>query len=162
MKTFYVSVGSNISPRVNIPKSLRLLKRQFRVKKLSSIYETPPAGPAGAAHFWNLAAKIETRLSKQKVREKLKRIEARLGRKKIRGDKYAPRTIDLDLFLPARDEKLAFVMIPLAEIAPGVKSPASKKTFAVIAGHLKSGTSGFRKIRIKKSGKPGEKTSRKA
>ncbi len=75
MNSFFLSVGSNIRPGQNIPRCLELLRREFTVKKISSVYETEPVGPWGLGTFWNLAVSIESKANSQKVREKLRALE---------------------------------------------------------------------------------------
>ena len=97
----YLSLGSNIQPQKNIPACLKKLKEAFRVRKVSSIYETSPVGPSGPAarkgprpvgkqKFWNLAVEIETRLPRPRLVRALRRIEYELGR--VRSPRrFAPR-----------------------------------------------------------------------
>ena len=157
MQTIFLSLGSNIEPQKNIPACLEILKKEFRVKKISSIYETDPVGPRGDLRqksrripacppagrgpkfqwrkkFWNAAAAIETDLDAKRLTEKLRRIEERLGRRRDPADKFAPRTIDIDILLYDQRQmstpKLTiphprmlerdFVMMPLKEIAPAL------------------------------------------
>ena len=148
MNRFYISAGSNIKPEKNIPACLKTLKTAFPSARFSTIYETDPVGPAGNLKFWNLAVQIETPLEREKVFHKLREIEESLGRKR-EGDKFAPRTIDLDL-LPQKDyQRFAFIMIPLAEIAPEEKDVETGKTFRELAGPLKKEAESFRKIDLR-------------
>lgn len=59
MPTYYLSIGSNVRPNENIPRCLDVLKKELLVRKVSTIYETNPVGPAGNQNFWNLAVSIE-------------------------------------------------------------------------------------------------------
>lgn len=144
MTAAYLSLGSNINPQKNIPDAIRLLKENLTVLKVSSIYETDPVGPSGNLKFWNLAISVQSE-DRDMLRSKLRAIEERLGR--IRGEnKSAPRTIDIDV-LPQPDyQKLAFVMIPLAEIAPEEKDPETGLRFIEIAEKIKDQAGNFRKI----------------
>ena len=150
MNEVFLSVGSNIEPEKNIPACLKILKETFPVKKTSSIYETDPVGSAGNRKFWNLAVLIETGLARKALIKELQKIEASLGRQRDPHDKFAPRSIDLDI-VPAPDYlEQPFVMIPLAEIAPGTVDPDSGRTFAAWAeGHIEKGYK-FRRVEIKK------------
>lgn len=147
---FFLSLGSNIDPEKNIPACLDLLKKNFRIRKISSIYETEPAGPAGNQKFWNLALSLESDLAREVLTANLRRIEETLGRKRNPADKFAPRTIDIDL-LPQPDyQHQAFVIIPLAGIAPREKDPETGKTFEELAAVLREKESEkFRKINLK-------------
>ena len=121
----YLSIGSNIKPAQNIRACLQKLKNAFPIRRVSSVYETSPVGPVGGEKFWNLALEIETPLSRFQMQHQLRRLESELGRVRNR-NKFAPRPIDIDLVLyknwrRAGFEKLAFVLFPLAELAPRLK-----------------------------------------
>jgi 2-amino-4-hydroxy-6-hydroxymethyldihydropteridine diphosphokinase len=136
MSTFFLSLGSNIRPEKNIPVCLERLKKKFHVKQISSIYETKPVGAAKGGNFWNLAAAIETDLDQETLSRELRQIENALGRKRDPRDKYAPRTIDIDLLPQPGYQKQAFIMIPLAEIAPKEIDPESGRSIADLANTL--------------------------
>lgn len=147
MTPYYLSLGSNIEPEKHIPACLDLLKEKFAVRKISTIYETAPVGPAGTQNFWNLAVKIESDLTPEEITQTLRKIEESLGRRRNPQNRFAPRTIDIDL-LPFPDyEKQAFVMIPLAQIEPEGTDRKSQKTFAEIAKDLKPKKGWAKKIR---------------
>ena len=145
MSRIFLSIGSNIEPQKNIPACFKALRKEFYLKKISSVYETVPEGPAGNQNFWNAAAEIETELDLESLTKKLRRIEDQLGRKRDSQNKFAPRTIDLDI-LPQEDyQKRAFIMIPLAEIAPEERDLETGKSFRELAENLKKHTV-FKKI----------------
>lgn len=127
-----VGIGSNIRPAENVAASLRLLAAAVAVRKLSSVYRTEPEGRPEQPMYYNCAAAIETDLSPEALRnEVLRPIEERLGRVRT-ADKFASRTIDLDLILYGNGEGRTFVVpeqeilrrpylaMPLAEIEPGL------------------------------------------
>jgi 2-amino-4-hydroxy-6-hydroxymethyldihydropteridine diphosphokinase len=154
----YLSIGSNIHAAKNIPACIRKLKKTFRVKKISSIYETSPVGPVGKRRFWNLAVQIETSLSRPKLREALRSVESELGRKRST-DKFAPRPIDIDLIGYHKSwrkgfEKFAFVLFPLAEIAPYGQARGPAPTFAELVRRFSDSR---QKIRIIREAGPPEK-----
>ncbi|HEX7057273.1 MAG TPA: 2-amino-4-hydroxy-6-hydroxymethyldihydropteridine diphosphokinase, partial [Bacilli bacterium] len=147
MNTAFISIGSNIAKEVNIPAVFHRLQRQFTVANISRVYETAPIGPLGQHTFWNAAAEIRTPLSPIELSKKLKEMEADFGRKRDAANKYAPRPLDLDLILfndlvvaneqiklpsPQLD-KFAFVLMPIAEIAPDYVHPKSGQTLAAMA-----------------------------
>src|SRR3989338_8009564 len=88
----YLSLGSNINPSKNVPACLQKLRSDFRLLKISSVYETSPVGPAGKRNFWNLGAVLESRLSRKTLLAQLRRMESKLGRiRTVR--KYGPRLV---------------------------------------------------------------------
>ena len=146
MIRIFLSIGSNIEPKKNIPACLKALHEELHLKKISSVYETAPEGPAGSENFWNAAVEIETELDLEHLTEKLRGIENRLGRRRDSKNKFAPRTIDLDI-LPQEDyQKRAFIMIPLAEIAPEERDSETGKSFLELAESLKKNRTGFKKV----------------
>ena len=95
----FIAVGSNIEPEHNILAALAALQDTVRVVASSTFYRTEPIGRTDQPRFINGVWRIETPLSPQDVRQRLLRpIETRLGRLRTQ-DKFAPRTIDLDLVL---------------------------------------------------------------
>ncbi len=147
-RNIFLSLGSNIEPEKNIPACLKILKENFKIVKISSCYETAPVGPAGDKKFWNLAVAIHTSLAPGRLNQKLRQIEKKLKRKRNSKDKFAPRTIDLDLLPQQGYQEQGFIIIPLAEIAPREKDPETGKTFEKLGKVFKSGHS-IRKIRTK-------------
>ena len=133
MQRFFISIGSNIRPEENIPQGLKQLQKCFSIEKTSSIYETTPVGTDSESNFWNLAVSILTSLPKAKIEEQLREIEKKIGRKRDPHDKFAPRTIDLDLLPQPNYQKLGFIIIPLAEIEPEYQDPETGKTFSELA-----------------------------
>ncbi|MCM8798482.1 MAG: 2-amino-4-hydroxy-6-hydroxymethyldihydropteridine diphosphokinase [Candidatus Omnitrophica bacterium] len=142
MKVSYIGIGSNLgNRRENIKRVIEILKKDKKVKllKKSKIYETDPIGPP-QRKFLNGVFKIKTEYSPFELLQKMKEIEALLGRKKTL--RWGPRTIDLDilfydkLILRTKDltiphpeiPKRIFVLKPLSEISPFLKHPLLKKT----------------------------------
>ena len=146
MKTVFLSIGSNVEPEKNVPACLKLLKERFHVLKISTIYETDPVGPAGDKKFWNLAVAIETERQDEALRQELRKIEEALGRVRPSKNKFAPRTMDLDILPQADYQHQAFIMIPLAEIAPEEKDTETNLTFQELARPLEASAQSFRKV----------------
>jgi 2-amino-4-hydroxy-6-hydroxymethyldihydropteridine diphosphokinase len=96
MNSVVVGIGSNIDPYRHIDRAIAALARRHRLKKVSSLVVTTPVGYADQSDFVNGAALVETVLSAEAFTAELKEIERQLGRVRT-GNKYGPRTIDLDI-----------------------------------------------------------------
>ena len=142
MATIYISIGSNINPSENIQYALQDLEQLFGEITCSTHYESKSVGFEGD-NFINLVARAETDLDIPTVANHLHTIEDQHGRDRS-GPKFSSRSLDLDLLLYndevfeqgklkiPRDEILfnAFVLRPLAELAPDLKHPVAQKTYA--------------------------------
>ena len=148
-----IGLGGNIGePTVTMAKALALLdaRDDIEVLAVSALYRTPPWGKTDQAWFFNACALLGTTLSPDGLLEVCLDVEAALGR--VREDRWGPRTIDLDVLLhgdfhsdeatltvphPRMTER-AFVMVPLADIAPdaiiGLQSVESWASQAQDAG----------------------------
>ncbi len=128
----FLSVGSNIEPERNVVAAMELLRGRTRVAGSSTFYRTAPIGRPDQPEFINGIWRIGTALSPTQIRDELLRpIEERLGRRRC-ADKFAPRTIDLDLVLyddlvrddevirlPHQDLSRPFVCVPVHELLDG-------------------------------------------
>jgi 2-amino-4-hydroxy-6-hydroxymethyldihydropteridine diphosphokinase len=138
MNTAYVALGANLGdPAATVRAALAALANlpESRVSRSSSLYRTAPVGPADQPDFINAVAELETGLAPEALLAALLDIERRFGR--LRGERNGPRTLDLDLLLYAglafelpaltlphpRMHLRAFVLQPLAEIAPHLEIP---------------------------------------
>lgn len=136
--TAYIGLGSNLGDKeANIKKALELLGENpgVQVKKVASLYKTAPLYVTKQDWFLNTVAEIETSLSPHDLLTLLKDTEKKLER--IPTVRWGPRTIDLDLLIFGSDKikspdlvvphtrmtERAFVMVPLAEIAPHLCVP---------------------------------------
>lgn len=137
----FVSIGSNIGREGNIRGAIRGLRACYGPLTLSKVYESETVGFSGEP-FFNLVAAFETGDPPETVRRRLREIESAHGR--TRGlSRFSPRSLDLDLLLYGemikheaeinvpRSEivEYAFVLRPLAEIAPDMHHPESDKTY---------------------------------
>ena len=137
----YISLGSNIERDKNTRDGVRALRAHYGELTLSSVYESAAIGFAGS-QFYNMVIALHTDEPATTVLQVLKDIEQRYGRM-YQSPKFSSRTLDLDLLLydnqilnqPGvqipRDEilKHAFVLWPLAEIAPALQHPLQQKTY---------------------------------
>jgi 2-amino-4-hydroxy-6-hydroxymethyldihydropteridine diphosphokinase len=139
--TVYIALGTNIGDRAeNMQQALKKLESIMQVEERSPIYETPPWGLVDQPDFLNQVVRGETELSPVELIKALKEIEAEMGR--VPTIRYGPRLIDLDLLfyddLVFETEKLsiphprmrgrAFVLVPLADLAPEIIHPVYGET----------------------------------
>ena len=130
----FLGLGANLGNRAaNLSMALRYLSSLARVDAVSSLYETAPIGSHNQPSFYNAVCRIATGLSPEALLDYLKRVEFEIGRRPA--PHWAARPVDLDILLygeravetdrlvvphPRLAER-AFVLVPLAEIAPDVR-----------------------------------------
>ncbi|MHC4556748.1 MAG: 2-amino-4-hydroxy-6-hydroxymethyldihydropteridine diphosphokinase [Planctomycetota bacterium] len=99
-QTAYIGLGGNLGDRnANIASAIMMLAEAENIKlvQVSDIVETLPLGQIDQPMYLNAVAELKTTLSAEDLHRKLLDIETSLGR--VRGEKWSPRTIDLDLLL---------------------------------------------------------------
>ncbi|WP_153915298.1 2-amino-4-hydroxy-6-hydroxymethyldihydropteridine diphosphokinase [Shewanella sp. TC10] len=140
MARIYISLGTNIEPVEHMQSGLVDLHQHFGKLTLSRMFESEAVGFQGT-NFLNMVAAADTDMSIENVVATFKRIEKQNGR--IRGEKkFSPRSLDIDLLLYddevchqpielPRGEILynAFVLWPLAEIAPKLAHPITLQSY---------------------------------
>lgn len=139
--TVSLALGSNLGDRRgNLAAALQQLRDNIEITAISSLYETEPVGYLDQPLFLNMACSGKTRLSAQELLKHTQEIELAIGRQP--SFRNSPRPIDIDiifyddlhilqdnLIVPhARASERAFVLAPLAEIAPAMVDPVSGKT----------------------------------
>lgn len=136
-------LGSNIDPFVNLKNALELLYCSLSITKTSQIWVTEAVGNAGP-DFLNTAVEVKTGLNSIQLKKKiLSPIEIGLGRVRT-SDKYAPRTIDIDIIIfnsQVVDTNIwekAFIALPISEIIPDLMNNSTGKTLLETANKLKS------------------------
>ncbi len=147
----YVGLGANLGdPRRQLALALARLAAADEVEVLavSTFYLNPPLGPENQPWYVNAVAKIRTRLAPEELLRVLRQVETALGR--IRGERWGPRIIDLDLLLYDGEiiftpelavphpemHRRAFVLAPLVEIAPEAWHPGLKKSAGELLAEL--------------------------
>ena len=141
MAAIYLGLGSNLGDRKqNLAQALDMLAQKVKMEQVSSVYETEPVGYEQQPLFLNAACLISTDLTPEELLNLAKEVESKLGR--VPGFPNAPRPIDIDILfyddMVVKSESLtiphprlaerAFVLVPLAEIAPAKVHPESGRT----------------------------------
>ncbi|EED30582.1 2-amino-4-hydroxy-6-hydroxymethyldihydropteridine pyrophosphokinase [gamma proteobacterium NOR5-3] len=141
MTRLFLGLGSNIEPARYLPLGLSELEGLLGSLRVSPVYEGAAIGFSGAP-FWNLVVEAQTSLSVGELQSALRTIEYAHGRAK-NASRLSPRSLDIDILIYGdacgvvdgvvlpRGEILqnAFVLRPLAELAPDAVHPGVKKSF---------------------------------
>ncbi len=150
MPSAYLCLGSNLGAREkNLTWALSLLSQEVNLEKVSSIYETEPVGYKEQPLFLNLVCRITTNLNPGGLLRLAKTIESKMGR--IPSFPNSPRPIDIDILfydnkiIKTKDLTIphprlagrAFVLVPLAEIAPELVHPEMGKSITELASNIK-------------------------
>lgn len=136
MAEIYLGLGSNLGNRLAHLASARgaIEKQAGPIRAASSIYDTAPWGPVPQDNYLNQVIRISTALAPAELLAVLHDIERAAGRDRKNEVRYGPRTLDLDILIyedqAVNDDGLtiphpriaerAFVLVPLAEIAPDI------------------------------------------
>ena len=154
----YLALGSNLGDRMgNLASAVEHLSQKVNIKKVSTVYETEPVYYKEQSLYLNAVLSTVTELEPSDLLRFVKSIESDLGRQP--SFRNAPRTIDIDilfygdqvaetaeLIIPhPRIAERAFVLVPLAEIAPGLVHPVLQKSVSELLAMVK-GVDGVRKF----------------
>lgn len=134
----YLSLGSNLGDRGALLAAGVEAVAEGDAVRVSSVYRTEPVGGVAQDDFWNLVVELETTASPRELLERARRAEAAAGR--TREVRWGPRTLDVDVLLVGearveeedlvvphpRMRERAFVLVPLAELAPALVTPAER------------------------------------
>ncbi len=154
MNIAYIALGANLDdPAATVRAAFAALANlpESRIVKTSSLYSTAPIGLKNQPDFINAVAVLETTLAPEALLDALLDIEQRFGRR--RAEKNGPRTLDLDILLynelmldlprltlpHPRLHLRAFVLYPLAEVAPTLNLPGRGAIAAWLPAVAKQG-----------------------
>jgi 2-amino-4-hydroxy-6-hydroxymethyldihydropteridine diphosphokinase len=157
MPIAYIGLGANL-PSTAGSAEATLTAAALRLESLgslvarSSLYSTEPVGFADQPRFFNAVVALETNLAPRTLLESLLAIEREFGRDRSASFRNGPRTLDLDILLfddqivaepdleipHPRFAERAFVLVPLAEIAPYTIDPASGCTVGQLLSALRA------------------------
>ena len=155
MPIAYIGLGANLPSSAGLPEATlaaaaEKIAQLGRIVARSSLYSTEPVGFAEQPRFLNAVVGVETNLAPRDLIEALLNIELEFGRDRSAGVQNGPRTLDLDILLfgdfvlgehnlvvphPRLAER-AFVLVPLHEIAPGLRDPRSGVTVSQLLDKL--------------------------
>lgn len=139
--TVFIALGSNLGDRLkNLEAAIAAMMPAVHPVTCSSVYETPPWGYLDQPKFLNQVVRAETDLSPEELLDHLKGIEKQLGR--VETFRNGPRKVDLDILfyddlvfdssrlkIPhPRLSGRAFVLLPLAQLAPDLRHPVEDRT----------------------------------
>ena len=142
MSTAWLSLGSNLAPEDNLRQAAQALRERFGDVQFSPVYRTPAVGFDGP-DFLNAAAALQTDLDPFALNDWLHALEDAQGRQRG-GARFSSRTLDIDIVfyddlvlsgpgnleLPRPELRHAFVLKPLADIAPRHCLPTTGEALA--------------------------------
>ncbi len=149
MTRIYIALGSNLAdPMHQVQNALDALATlpDSQLIATSSLYRTPPYGPANQPDYLNAVAALETTLSAEALLDHTQRIEQQQGRVR-KAERWGARTLDIDILLfgnlsinntllivPHYDmHNRAFMLLPLVEIAPDITFPDGTRAADILA-----------------------------
>ncbi len=147
MERACLSLGSNIEPEANLRSAIATLRARFGETRVSQVYRTRAVGFDGG-DFLNAAAVVETDLEPEALDTWLHALEDAHGRDRS-GPRFGDRPLDIDIVfyddlvmegagslrIPRPELRHAFVLKPLADIAPDFVDPKSGRTLAALWAH---------------------------
>lgn len=149
MERVYLGLGSNLGQsKAHLEAALDALAAlpSCQLVQVSSFYLSDPLGPPDQPRYLNAVAALDTQLKPHELLDQLQQIEQQQGRVR-KAERWGPRTLDLDILLFGQhclnDERLtvphyhmharAFVLYPLAELAPNLALPDGRSLRELIA-----------------------------
>jgi 2-amino-4-hydroxy-6-hydroxymethyldihydropteridine diphosphokinase len=152
LTTAFLALGSNIQPEKNILAAVELLSKQVKILASSTVYLTEPLLHKSQPKYYNCVIKIQTKIEPSQLKfDVIRPIEKELRRNRI-GDKYASRTIDIDLIvygdrhfsensltIPDPDiRKRAFLALPLCELEPKLLLADTHESIRQVASRFRN------------------------
>ena len=142
MARVYLSLGANLEPRRHLAAAVEALRQRFGQITVSPAYRSQSVGFDGA-DFVNMAVGLDTDLSPETLNDWLHALEDRQGRRRD-VPRYSDRTLDIDIVfydalvidgpghlqIPRNELQHAFVLRPIADIAPAFRHPVSGLSMA--------------------------------
>ena len=147
--TAYLGLGSNLGRREdNLRRAIGLLRRYVRPRRTSPVYETAPWGFCQQPDFLNCVLEVTATLAPHQILSSVKGLEREMGRQP--GVRYGPRLIDVDILFYGdrtmdypdlqiphpRLHQRAFVLVPLADLAPELLHSALGLTMAQLSDRV--------------------------
>jgi len=146
----FIGLGSNLGdPEATLAEAIFALDElpQTSVRAQSAMYSTPAWGRTDQPDFVNAVVELQTRLIPEVLLQQLLQLERRFGRVRQEGERWGPRELDLDLLVHGdvvldepglhlphpRIRERAFVLVPLAEIAPALEVPGMGRVADLLA-----------------------------
>lgn len=154
----WLSLGSNLEPERHLRAALAELRARFGDVQVSPAYRFPAVGFSGP-DFVNLAAGVDTELDALALNDWLHALEDRHGRRRD-VPRFSSRTLDVDIVLfdelvlngpgnlqiPRKELAEAFVLKPLAEIAPQAREPLSGRTLRALCDASPAASAAFERV----------------
>ena len=167
MTRVFVSIGSNVEREHHVRSAIAALRARFGVVCVSQVYETIAVGFLGDP-FLNLVAGFDTELELEELVDALRDVEICNGRRRTE-KRFGPRTLDIDVLvfgdviceqepieLPRSEiTRQAYVLLPLAELAPNAQHPALGERYVDLCKRLNLDTSGMRAVDLQLSATSG-------
>ncbi len=158
----YIGIGSNlVAPEQQARAAIRALAAlpDTLLQRVSSLYRSAPMGPQDQPDYVNAVACLHTSLTPLQLLDQLQQIEQQQGRVR-KAERWGPRTLDLDLLLYGDEiidqprltvphyglTERAFVLYPLAEIAPELQLPGGMAVATLLASVSSDGLRKFASV----------------
>ena len=158
MPRIYLSLGSNVDPEANLRRAVASLREHYGELDLSPVYRNAAVGFVGD-DFLNLVAGLDSDDSIEAIAARIEAIHAAAGRDRSQA-RFSSRTLDIDLLtwgdcvtedgpvvLPRADIlRYAFVLKPLADLAPNDRHPQTGQSYAELWAEMAREPNDLRRV----------------